>query len=265
MNAHGLKVLSRKSYEYEAGSVFDNPLSSRYDENDAVLYFDDVEVPWERVFVNGDVAMCQKQFHATPAHVFQNYQCQIRLMVKLRFLIGIGRRIALANGIDAFPQTRETLGQLAAEVAMVEAFVTAMEVKGALRGRYFVPDRHMLYAAQVLTQQLYPKVIGTLRELAGGNMIMLPSGIEDFADSQIAGYVLHAQGSCAMSPEQRVKFFKLAWDAVGSEFASRHTQYEIFYAGAGFVTKGHSYRTYDWDRATGLVDKLMDGYDLPND
>ncbi len=265
MNAPGLKILSRKSYEHSAASVFDNPLSSQYDENDAVLYFDEVKVPWDRVFVAGNFVMCQKQFHATPAHVYQNYQCQIRLMVKLRFLLGIARKIAMANGIDAFPQTRETLGQLAAEVAMVEAFVAAMEVKGSMRQSYFVPHRHMLYAAQVLTQQVYPKVITTLRDLAGGSMIMLPSGIEDFSDPQIANYVLRAQGSCAMPPEQRVKFFKLAWDAVGSEFASRHIQYEMFYAGAGFVTKGHSYRTYDWDRATGLVEKLMSGYDLPVD
>ena len=263
MNAPGLKILSRKSYEYSAASVFDNPLSSRYDENDAVLYFDEVKVPWERVFIAGNIAMCQKQFHATPAHVFQNYQCQIRLVVKLRFLLGIGRKIALANGIDAFPQTREVLGQLAAEVAMVEAFVVAMEVKGAKWRDYFVPDRHTLYAAQVLTQQLYPKFINTLRDLAGGNLIMLPSGIEDFSDPQIAGYVMRAQGSCAMRPEDKVKFFKLAWDAVGSEFASRHTQYEMFYSGAGFVTKGHAYRTCDWDGATGLVDRLMEGYEFP--
>ena len=260
MNAPGLKILSRKSYEHAAASVFDNPLSSRYDENDSVLYFDEVKVPWERVFVAGNVAMCQKQFHATPAHVYQNYQCQIRLMVKLRFLSGLARKIALANGIDSFPQTSETLGQLAAEVAMVEAFVAAMEVKGTVRHCYFVPDRHMLYAAQVLTQQLYPKVINTLRDLAGGSMIMLPSGIEDFNNPQLADYVLRVQGSCAMPPEQRVKFFKLAWDAVGSEFASRHTQYEMFYAGAGFVTKGHSCRTYDWEGAMGLVERLMSGY-----
>lgn len=263
MNVRGLKILSRKSYEHSAGSVFDNPLSSRYDENDAVLYFDEVKVPWDRVFVASNVAMCLKQFHLTPAHVYQNYQCQIRLMVKLRFLLGLARKIAMANGIDTFPQTHETLGQLAAEAAMVEAFVAAMEVKGSTRGQYFVPDRHMLYAAQVLTQQLYPKVINTLRDLAGGNMIMLPSGIEDFRDPEIAGYSLRAQGSCAMPPEQRVKFFKLAWDAVGSEFASRHTQYEMFYAGASFVTKGHSFRTYDWDRATCLVERLMRSYGQP--
>jgi 4-hydroxyphenylacetate 3-monooxygenase len=66
MNAKGLKILSRKSYEQAAPSTFDNPLASRFDENDAVLYFDDVHVPWERVFVEGSLEMCQKQFHATP-------------------------------------------------------------------------------------------------------------------------------------------------------------------------------------------------------
>jgi 4-hydroxyphenylacetate 3-monooxygenase len=262
MNAKGLKILSRKSYECSAASMFDNPLASRYDENDPVLYFDDVKVPWERVFIAGDVAMCQKQFHATPAHVYQNYQCQIRLMVKLRFLAGMARMIATANGTENFPQVRETLGELAAEVAMVEGLVHAMEVRGSQRGPYYVPDRHMLYASQVLTQRLYPKVITTLRNLAGGSMIMLPSGFEDLADPELSNYALRAQGSAALSPMERIKFFKLAWDAVGSEFGSRHTQYEMFYAGADFVTKGHSYRTYDWDAATALVGRLLASYDI---
>jgi 4-hydroxyphenylacetate 3-monooxygenase len=89
-------------------SRFDNPLSSQFDENDAVLYFDDVKVPWERVFVNQDIEMTLQQFHGTPAHVLQNYQCQIRLLVKLRFLAGIAQRIAEANGIVGFPQVRDT-------------------------------------------------------------------------------------------------------------------------------------------------------------
>ncbi|MCY3947944.1 MAG: hypothetical protein OXF61_01940 [Acidimicrobiaceae bacterium] len=58
-----------------------------------------------------------------------------------------------------------------------------------------------------------------------------------------------------------MKFLKLAWDAIGSEFASRHTQYEMFYAGAQFVTQGHSFRTYDWDGADRLLDRMLEGND----
>ena len=262
MNAPGVKLLSRKSYEAAAPSVYDNPLASRFDENDAVIYFDDVKVPWDRVFVARDTAMMMKQFHATPAHVLQNYQCQVRLMVKMRFLMGIARRIAEVNGIIALPPVRDTLGQLAAEAAMVDGMVHVMEAKGRMRGRYYVPDAHLLYSAHVLTQQLYSKVINTLRDLAGGGLIMLPSSVQDFADPATAALIGKTQQSPAASSEERVKFFKLAWDAIGSEFASRHTQYEMFYAGATFVTKGHSFRTYDWGAATGMVDTLMSSYSL---
>ena len=266
MNTKGLKVMSRKSYEANATSVFDNPLASRFDENDAVLYFDDVKVPWERIFVAGDVGLCAKQFHATPAHVYQNYQCQVRLMVKLRFLVGVAHRITEINGTNTFPQVREMLGQLAAEAGMVEAWVYGMEAKGQVgKHGYFVPDRSMLYGSQVVTQQLYGKVLATLRELAGGGMIMLPSSIEDFANPSLAGIIAKTQKSPVCSPEERVKFFKLAWDAVGSEFASRHNQYEMFYAGATFVTKGHAYRTYDWQNASGLVDNMLGSYSLEDE
>jgi 4-hydroxyphenylacetate 3-monooxygenase len=260
MNTRGIKILSRKSYEQASPSIFDNPLASRFDENDAVIYFDDVKIPWERVFIARDTAMMNKQFTATPAHVFQNYQCQIRLMVKLRFLVGLARRTADINGVIAFPQVRETLGQLAAEAAMVEGLVYGMEAKGTNVGPYFVPDRHLLYSAQVLTQKLYGRVIESIRELAGGGLIMLPSSVDDFANTELADIIGKTQQSPVASSEDRVKFFKLAWDALGSEFASRHAQYEMFYAGASFVTRGHSFRTYDWVSATGMVDKALAGY-----
>jgi len=262
MNARGLKILSRKSYEEAATSRFDNPLASRFDENDALLYFADVKVPWDRVFINQNIELSQKQWHATPAHVLQNYQAQIRLTAKMRFLLGVARKIAEVNGTLAFPGVRETLGQLAAEAGMVEGLVYGMEAKGAVAGDFYVPDHHLLYSAQALTQQLYGKVIAGLRDLAGGGMIMLPSGVEDFANPLLRDLINKTQKSPAATSEERVKLFKLAWDAVGSEFASRHTQYEMFYAGATFVTKGHSFRTYDWAGATQMVERLMAEYDL---
>ncbi len=262
MNAKGLKMLSRKSYEEHAGNVFDYPLASRFDENDAVIYFDDVKVPWDRVFINQDIKMTAAQFHATPAHVYQNYQAQIRLMVKMKFLMGIARKTAETNGILAFPQVRETLGQMAAQCGMVEAFVYGMEAKGSMVNGYYIPDASMLYASQVLTQQGYNAFIGQLRDLAGGGLIMLPSSVEDFGNPEIRALIGKTQQSPTTDSEGRVKFFKLAWDAVGSEFASRHTQYEMFYAGATFVTKNHSFRKFDWDGATGLVDRMLDSYSL---
>ena len=264
MDAKGLKVLSRKSYEAWAQSQFDSPLSYSLDENDAIIYFDEVKVPWERVFVHRDVTLCREQFHEAPTHIFQNYQSQVRVMVKLRFLVGLARRIADANDLTRIPQVVETLGRLAAQAGMIEGLVNGMEAAGRYVGPYYIPDRHPLYTAQVMAQELYPQLMNTLRDLAGGSPIMLPSSARDFDNPEIADYIDRSQSAVGPETEERVKLFKLAWDAIGSEFASRHIQFELFYAGAGYVVRNNSYRTYDWERATGMVNGLLAGYGLPS-
>ena len=263
INAPGLKILSRRSYEAAANSDFDYPLSARFDENDALIFFDDVKVPWDRVFVNGDIRTQFAQWHSTPAHSYQNYQAEIRLMVKLRFLVGLARRITETTASINFPQIVEKLGELSAQLQVIEAFVLAMEVKGWRFGEYYLPDRELLYASQVQSQDLYPKIVQTLRDLAGGGMIMLPSSVKDFANPELAALIGRSQYSPAVDSIGRVKLFKLAWDAVGSEFGSRHTQYEMFYSGPKVVTTGMAFRTFEWDRATALVDRCLDSFDLP--
>ena len=97
----------------------------------------------------------------------------------------------------------------------------------------------------VLTQRMYPKVMSAIRNLAGGGMMMLPSGVEGIADEELARFIEKAQHSPSVPLMDGVKFFKLAWDAVGAAFASRHTQYEMFYAGALFVRENHTFNAFD--------------------
>ncbi|MCY3894414.1 MAG: hypothetical protein OXF65_14105 [Acidimicrobiaceae bacterium] len=205
--------------------------------------------------------MCRRQFHDTPGHVYQNYQAQVRLVVKLRFLLAVARR--LTETIGTLNMVQGKLGELAARVASIEGLLFGMEASGTHVGEYYVPNRHLLYSAQVTTQALYPQLITEIRELAGGGLIMLPSSVEDLSHPEVAS-VLDSTLVSAREGEgayERMKFLKLAWDAIGSEFASRHTQYEMFYAGAQFVTQGHSFRTYDWDGADRLLDKMLEGND----
>lgn len=263
INSRGLTLMSRRSYEANAISAFDYPLSHRFDENDAVVYFDDVKIPWDRVFVNQDLRMSQAQWHSTRTHVFQNYQCIVRLMVKLRFLLGLARKVAETNNIINYPQVRETLGLMAAKVSNIEALVTAMELKGETYEGYFVPDRSLLCTAQVIAQTTYPEVVETIRNLSGGGLIMVPSSYEDFENPVTAGIIGKTQRSAVCDSEERVKLMKLTWDAIGSEFGSRHLQYEMFYSGPSFVTRGNSFRFYDWDNVKGFVEGFMDTYDLP--
>ncbi|WBY00249.1 4-hydroxyphenylacetate 3-hydroxylase N-terminal domain-containing protein [Ramlibacter tataouinensis] len=259
----GVKILSRKSYEQSALSEFDNPLSCRFDENDAVVVFDQVKVPWDRVFVHRDIGLAASQFRDTWAAPMQNHHSQIRLSVKLQFLLGLARRIAEINGVIDIPQVRDQLGRMAASVTMVESLVQAMEVAGEQVGPYFAPNRMMMHAATCLAQELYPQFITSIRELAGGGMIMLPSSSADFDNEEIRGLIGRTQRSSVTDAYGRVKTLKLAWDAVGSEFASRHVQYEMFYAGATVFQRAAAFRNFDWGNAASLVDGALSGYDLP--
>ena len=263
MATKGLKILPRKSYEASAVSQFDNPLSSHLDENDAIILFDNVKVPWDRVFVHKDTEICRAQFSETPAHMYQNYQAQIRMMVKMRFLLGLARKIAETNGIVSIPEVAGTLGYLAANTAMMEGMVKGMEAGGVSYGPYFVPDRRLLYATQVLSQQFYPELVHHIRDLGGASMIMKPPSVADFGNPETASFIHRTQRSPVAEPKDKVKLFKLAWDAVGSEFGSRQAQYEMFYAGGPFVTRGRSFQNYDWTTVTDMVDGLLESYDLP--
>ena len=262
INAPGVKLMSRRSYEQAATSRFDYPLSSQFDENDSLIYFDEVKIPWNRVFVNKDPAAQLAQWHEAPTHSYQNYQAEIRLLVKLRFLVGLAHKITETIGTINYPSVRETLGDLAAQVGLIEGFVHGMEAKGYDYNGYYMPDRALLYASQVHSQALYPRVMQTIRELSGGGMLMLPSSVEDFNNPELAGLIRKTQRSPILSSDDRVKLFKLAWDAVGSEFASRHTQYEMFYSGPRIVTTGMAYRTFDWKQAMSQVDAILSDYAL---
>jgi 4-hydroxyphenylacetate 3-monooxygenase len=180
----------------------------------------------------------------------------------MKFLAGLARGLTEAIGTTRIPSVSEKLGYLAAQASMIEAMLSGMEASGSRSGEYWVPNKHFMYSAQVLTQDLYPNFVNAIRELSGGALIMLPSSINDFEDPLLKKIIHTTQRAATMEPEDKVKFLKACWDAIGSEFGSRHQQYEMFYAGARFVTAGHSFRTYDWNGATGLVQNLLASYAL---
>ncbi len=93
-------------------------------------------------------------------------------------------------------------------------------------------------------------------------MLQVPSSVADLTNPETRADIDKYIYSPSAPAEERVKLFKLAWDVVGSEFAGRHHQYEMFYAGAPFVVKGYAFRNYGFDGALGDIDAFLSSYDL---
>lgn len=261
--ADGLKLYCRRPYAPAASSHYDYPLTTRFDETDALLVFDDVFIPWDRVFVYRDVAGLRRQFFDTGAHVLGNWQAQIRFSIKLQFIAGLARKVAAVNGVDKFPGVVEKLGELASLVSLVESAVLAAEYTAAPDEQgMWRPGARALYGAMGLQSELYPRVLAILRELVGGGVLQVPASVADLTNPETRADIDRYIHSPETPAEERIKLFKLAWDAVGSEFAGRHHQYELFYAGAPFVVKGYAFRNYGFDQPVADVDNFLSGYDL---
>ncbi len=248
INAPGLKLLSRRSFEQSAASQLDDPLAFSYDENDAVVFCDNVLVPWNRVFAHNDVDGCRAIFNDTPAHVLGNAQAHIRHLAKLRLILGTIKKVLELNGLVGLPAVRDTLGMLATRVGMVESLVLAESTAIESWPNGFVAqDRQTMYSTMAYTMEYYPEFIQVMRELLGSHPFQQPADVTVFENpvtAEIYGKFAMAEPTAAI---ERYKIMRLAWDLIGSEFASRHTQYEMFYNGAKHVARGRAFQHFRWD------------------
>ncbi|HUI95935.1 MAG TPA: 4-hydroxyphenylacetate 3-hydroxylase N-terminal domain-containing protein [Xanthobacteraceae bacterium] len=258
INAPGLKLYPRRPFARGGMSAFDYPLTSRFDEADCFCVFDNVFVPWERVFVYRNLAISRDQWWKTPAHLYGNHQAQCRYATKLRFMMGIAKRMNEITGNDANPAVAIQMGELAAIVTIVESMLQAHETTAAIDADGVLwPSPATLYSVMALQSELNGRMLETIRELAGAAMITLPSSAEDFANPEMAKDIARYMQSGAADAKARVAVMRLAWDFLGSEFGSRHAQYEKFYGGASFLVKQNVNRAFDYKRATAMVDAAL--------
>ena len=244
----GLKLISRRPFERMAASELDDPLAFRYDETDAVVYCDNVHVPWERVFAHDHIDTARAIFYDTPAHTFGNAQSHIRLLPKLRLMLGIVKKVAEENGISDIPAVRETLYKLAIRVAMVEGLILAQEANPEHWPDGFISqDRQTMYATMSWTMEYYPQFAHDIRELLGSHPFQQPADASIYDNPITAEMFAKFSLGDNVASLERYKLMRLAWDLVGTEFASRHTQYEMFYAGPKHVTRGRAGFFFRWD------------------
>src|ERR1051325_12164355 len=109
---------------------------------------------------------------------------------------------------------------------------------------------------------MYPVLLNQIRGLRGGRWMQLPATVAELRVSGSAADIERYVRWPGAKARERVKLLKLLWDAVGSEFGSRHLQYEMFYAGEPGSIPGREVRTLDWGAAESLVDRCLASYDM---
>jgi 4-hydroxyphenylacetate 3-monooxygenase oxygenase component len=260
MNAPGLRQICRESFV--RGSKFDHPLSNQFDEMDAILVFDDVLVPWDRVFINQDPERVNSIWKLN-SNAFTGHQTSIRLQTKLEFLLGLTDIAMDAIQTSQFPNVQEMIGEISTYVELIRAAVIASEVTAEEQpSGVLMPNVKPLFAIRNSGNRWYPRVRELMELLFAGGLMYQPADVGVF-ESPIRADIEKYYRGADISAAEKIKIFKAGADATVSMFGARHELYERFYAGDPFFLRVMTqYKMYDKSYARNLAQDFLDGYSV---
>lgn len=255
MTTPGLKLICRDSYS-ESRHPHDYPLSGRFDEQDAFVIFDDVEVPKDRIFIDANLAAYNAVMRTSwSPNIMQ--QTMIRAQTKLEFAWGLSNRLLECINANQ-PANAEMVGEIwtFAEFARASIFAAEMQAQEYPGGIWF-PDVRPLHALRSTLPFWFPRVNEIIRLLGSHNMFAAPTQ-EQMRNPELKALLAkYLRGAKDVGAEERVRIFRLAWDFVGSALASRNEQYERFYLASGARNRQMSGLFADPTRAKRLVNQFL--------
>jgi 4-hydroxyphenylacetate 3-monooxygenase len=225
----GLKFLCRESFDLER-SHFDHPLGSRFEEMDAMAFFDHVLVPWERVFLLGDVDLCNNMSIRTHQYVHSGHQVVTKNVVKCEFILGLATLMVQTLGSGQQPQVQQMMAEIIENLEVTKACLRAAEADAEIdQWGVMCPAEIPLMVARQLFIRMYPRMAEMLHLLGSSSLMALPTeaDLHGPLGPDIARYL----ETDTASAEERVRLFRLAWDTCCSAFASRQVLYERFFQG----------------------------------
>ena len=250
----GLKFICRESFDY-GRSGFDHPLGSRFEEMDCIVFFDNVLVPWERVFLLGDVDMCNNYSAATQSVTHAGYQVVNRCAVKTEFILGLAQMMVDTLGSGGLTHVQERIAEIIVHLETLKACLRAAEADAWFNDYGMIcPAQGPITVGRALyPTTIYPRLAEIVQLLGSGNLMALPS--EGDFEAPIGPEVERYLTTDTAEARERVRLFRLAWDVACSAFGGRQVLYERFFGGDPTRNALLLYQGYNRD---GAKQRVMD-------
>ncbi len=252
----GLKFLCRESFDL-GRSHFEHPLGSRFEEMDCVVFFDDVLVPWERVFLLGDVDLLNGTATATHSMTHTAHQGAAKNIAKCEFVLGLALLMTKTLGNAHLPHSEERLGELMLYTELMKACMRAAEADAQLdEWGVMCPAALPAESTRNLFMTAYPRMVEILQLLGSSSFMITPSEA-DFS-GPLAPQIEQYLATDTATARDRVKLFRLAWDVAGSAFGSRQVLYERFFASDPLTRARALGALYPKDETMARVQEFLD-------
>jgi 4-hydroxyphenylacetate 3-monooxygenase len=246
----GMRLLCRESFA-DHGREKRHPFASRYDEQDCMAFFDDVLVPWDRVFLLYDSELAGKGLKSINA--WSLYASQIRFHARIETLIGVATLMAEAIGVDGFREIRERLGELITYGELVRLGLCGMEADARVTESGLLAPGSDL-ALSSFAGQISMRLVEIVREIGASGLLMQPSEA-DLVQPELRPFLDRYMRGHNIGVDEKSRLFRLAWDLVGDSWGMRQELYERWNRGDMARNRMNLYASYD---RTKIVNRIRD-------
>src|SRR5881296_4115191 len=245
LNTPGLKQIA-SPYGSGHENVFTHPISSRHKMMETLTVFDDVYVPNERVFMNGEW-----QFAGHLAKTFVEFHRFTAISYKLPLLdllAGSSLLIAEQNGIDRAGHVREKLIWLISYAETVRMLTKMAAIQCRIEDRIAVPNTTAVNIAKLHFASNYHQALMHVQDLTGGLLVTGP-GEEDLKNPETGKYIeRYLGGAAGVSGEHRLRMINLISDLTTGDFGGYQATLAIHAEGSLEAEKLTILREYDRER-----------------
>jgi aromatic ring hydroxylase len=267
-DAPGLKLLCREPVSVAPSTRFDHPLSSRFEEMDCIVVFDDVLVPWERVFIDGGPGSREVANAAGGGTgITGGVQTAARMLSQMEFFCGLAMKLADTINITGFLHVQEKLGEMLSYLEIARAVFYGSEAMAAEQADGTWSNAPLGPGAfHLQTMRIYRRFVEIVQLLAAGGFFYAPTEADFLNPESRRDIDRYVRGRAGVSAEERVRLFKLAWDVTGSAFAQRMQQYVTYYSGDPIRLTAAYYVGYDREPLFDIVERALgmrDDVDIP--
>lgn len=238
----GVRFLCRESY-VGGESTIDYPLSSRFEEMDSIVVFDNVLVPWERVFFHEDLETANMFLSQSSFNSFAYHQVITRQIVKTEFILGLAENMINTINVGEYQHIQEKMAEIIIGLETLKALIEKAENDALLNDQGFmIPNKTILLVASNIFPKIYPRFSEILQLIGASGLVSLPT--EKMFHSEVGKDLNQYLQATCRSADERNKIFRLAWDLTMSSFGTRQTQYERYFFGDPVRLSGFLYNNY---------------------
>lgn len=221
VNAPGLKQITRETFSGRHPS--DHPVSSRFDEVDSLVIFDDVFVPWERIFLYRQPEASNRLFRSGVMH-WAAYAGTLLTQQRMEILIAVAHLLATTSGMEKRPHVVKALGEMCTYLALLRSSLRAAEVDAVRSsGGHYMPK--LAPERRAMVTMISERFVELVEHIGTSSLIFLPTA-EDWDQPELKRHLdvyLRGKGATGLD---RYKLCKLAWELTGDAFGGRQQLYE---------------------------------------